>query len=107
MWQGWINGILGVWIALAPLVSLDVPSAKLNNLFMGVLAAFVSGYTPIKKVWECWLGLAAGLWVAISSLFKFFVAGDGYLWSNVISGVLIFTSGCFVLVSSPVEKHAQ
>jgi hypothetical protein len=107
MWHGWINGFLGVWLALAPFVRLDVPSVKLNNFFIGVLAAIVSADAPVRrKVWGSWLGLAAGVWVALSSWFQFCVAGDGYRWSNVVSGVLIFASACSILVSIPVEKHA-
>jgi len=107
MWQGWVNGILGIWLSLAPLVSMDVPSVKLNNLYIGVLAAVVSGYTPTRKTWECWLGIAAGVWIAFSTFFPLFVQGTGYLWNNVASGVLIFTSGFLARASSPIEKHAH
>ena len=90
MWYSWMNEVIGAWLALAPLVSLDVPSVKLNNLYMGVLAAVVSAHTTTKRAWRSYLGIAAGAWVAFSSFFKFFVEGDGYLQSNVISGVVIF-----------------
>lgn len=106
VWQGWVNQILGVWLSIAPFVSLDISSVKLNNLFVGVLAAIVSGYTPAKKLWECWLGFAAGVWLAISSSIQFFVQGEGYLWNNIIAGALIFTSGMLVAVSEPVGKRA-
>lgn len=106
MWQGTIIQLLGLWLALASLVHMDVASVKLNNLIMGVLAAVVSGYTPIKKSWECWLGLIAGAWLAFSSSFQYFVEGNGYLWNNLICGVLIFTSGILVVVGPSIEKHA-
>ncbi len=91
MWHRWINEVVGAWLALAPLVPLDVPSVKLNNVYMGVLAAVMSAHTPTKATWRCWLGIAAGAWVAFSSFFKFFVEGNGYLRSNMLSGVVIFT----------------
>ena len=105
-WQGWVNQILGVWLSIAPFVSLDVSSVKLNNLFVGVLAAIVSGYTPARKLWECWLGFVAGVWIAFSSSIQFFVQGENYLWNNAIAGALIFTSGMLVVVSEPSGKHA-
>ncbi len=107
MWQGWVNEVLGIWLALAPLVNINNASVRLNNLVMGVIAAVVSAYTPIKISWECWLGLIAGAWLAFSSSFLFFVQGGGYIWSNAICGVLIFTSGLLVLEDSPAEKHAD
>jgi len=106
MWQGWVNEILGTWLALAPLVRMDNASVKLNNLIIGVIAAVVSGYSPTKRIWECWLGLTAGAWLAFSSSFQVFVEGEGYLWNNIVFGVLIFTSGILVVASSSVQKHA-
>ncbi len=106
MWQIRMNEMLGVWLALAPLVSLDIPSVRMNNFIVGILVAFESGYAPVKKNWEWGVGLAAGLWVTLSTFFPVFLKGDGYFWSNVISGVLIFTSGWFALAGLPVEKHA-
>ena len=107
MWQGWVNRIIGIWLLLAPFVSMDVPSVKLNNLYIGVLAAVVSGYTPTKNEWGCWLGIAAGVWIAFSSFFHLFVQGTGYLWNNVVSGVLIFASGTIASASSPTKKQAH
>lgn len=107
MWQGWVNRLLGIWLMLAPFVSMDMSSVKLNNLYIGVLAAVVSGYTPTRKARGCWLGIAAGVWIAFSSFFHLFVQGAGYFWNNVVSGVLIFTSGSLARASSPIEKHAH
>ncbi len=105
MWYGWMNEALGVWLALAPAVSLSVPSARLNNLLTGTMAAVVSAYTP-EKTGEARLGVIAGAWLAIASSFKFFVVGDGYLWNNVISGLLIFTSGYLAQGNPPARKDS-
>jgi len=104
--QGWVNEILGFWLAIAPFIFPDVLSARMNNLFFGALVAIVSGNTPAKKLWECWLGFAAGIWIAFSSSIQFFVQGEGYLWNNVVAGALIFTSGMLVVVSEPGGKNA-
>ena len=106
MWQGWVNIFLGVWLAVAPGIPMDAPWNKLNNIYLGVLAAFVSGSIPIKKPWASWLGMAAGIWVASSTYFNIYVTGLGYLWSNTISGVLIFIAGSLTLVNFPQERNA-
>jgi uncharacterized membrane protein HdeD (DUF308 family) len=79
----------------------------LSNLVLGILAAAVSANTPTKRLWVCWLGVAAGAWVAFSSYFQFSAAGESYLWSNVISGVLIFIAGSMILNSDPIEKNTK
>ena len=107
MWYGVINLVLGVWLGLAPLVAMDLPSVKLNNLLMGVIAAVVSGYTPVKKSGECWPALIAGIWLAFSSSFRFFVEGNGYLWNNCVCGILISVSGLLVMENFPAQKPAS
>jgi len=93
MCQRWINSILGVWLALAPIVRMDSSSVRLNNLFVGVLAAVTSSSIPIMAtIWESGLGVAAGAWVAFSCSFQVFTAGGGYIWNNIASGLLILAS---------------
>lgn len=108
MYQRLINSILGVWLALAPIVPMDASLVKLNNLFIGVLAAVVSSTTPIvATIWESGLGVAAGAWVAFSSSFPFFSAGRGYLWSNIASGLLILASAHLAARKNPADGRAE
>ena len=107
MWQGWVTQFLGAWLALAPIVRVEMPWAELDNFFVGVLSALISASIPIRKAWVSWLGIVAGAWVAISSLFPFFLTGDGYLWNNVVSGSLIFLSGLLAVASVSKEKRAH
>jgi len=107
MWQGWVSIFLGVWLAVAPFSPLDVPWIMLNNIFVGVAAVLASGSIPIKKVKLSWLGVAAGTWVVLSTYFRIFVTGEGYLWNNIISGVFILMAGSLALVSSPSWRNAR
>jgi hypothetical protein len=33
MWQGWVNQFLGAWLALAPIIDVDMPWAAISGLF--------------------------------------------------------------------------
>ncbi len=107
MWQAWVNQLLGIWLAVAPLIPLNTTWMELGNLYVGTLAAFLSASFPVKKVWLSWLGLAAGAWTAISSRIYSFQTGEGYLWNNVICGALIFLSAVLAVASVSAEKEAQ
>ncbi len=107
MWHGWVTAILGIWLALAPFVAMDVYSVRLNNMTIGILVAWGCGDTPTEKAWKGGLGCIAGIWVALSTFFRVFWAGPGYQWSNVIAGFLILTSGCSMLAEPRDEKYAQ
>lgn len=107
MWQGWLNLLLGAWIAVAPFTSLDVPWSRLNDICFGVVAVYVSGTIPVNKVWPAWLGIIAGIWVVISTYFKIFMIGEGYIWSNVISGMAILIAGVLALARIPKRSLAE
>jgi hypothetical protein len=107
MWQAWTIQFLGAWLALAPIIGVEMPWAELNNFFVGILSALLSASISTRKAWVSWLGIAAGGWVAISSLFLFFLMGDGYLWNNEISGGLIFLSGLLCVARVAKEKRAN
>ena len=105
MWQRWLNSILGIWLALAPIVRMDSSSVRLNNLFVGVLAAVVSSTIPIvATIWESGLGVAAGAWVAFSCSFRVFSAGEGYIWNSIASGLLIIASAQWAARRAPSKS---
>ena len=107
MWQGLIMQILGIWLAVMPTVSVDMYSVKLINFLFGLSTAALSACVEVRKVWVSWLGIIPGAWLAFASNFQMFVAGESYLWSNMISGVMIFIAGVFILNSDPMEKKAK
>ena len=104
MWQAWTDGILGLWLALAPLLSMDVPSVKLNNIFVGLVVAVVGWYVPKERGWQRWVTETLGYWVLIASFIPDLVEGYPYLWNNLVSGILIAVGGFTMLHKNTILR---
>ncbi len=103
MWQAWIDVLIGVWVALAPFVHMDVSTVKFNNMIMGSIALLVSYLLPKKKGWERWVGMIFGLWIFIAACIPGLTTGSAYFWNNYGSGVLIAFAGLFSVRKWSVE----
>jgi hypothetical protein len=106
MWQAWTNGILGVWLAVAAFLQMDVPSAKMNDIFIGAIVALVAYYMPKEKAWQRWLMIVVGAWVFVAGFIPGLVDGNGYASNNLISGVLIAIAGFAAFTRTPGVKTA-
>jgi hypothetical protein len=52
MWQGWIICILGLWTAASPFTGMDVPSVRINNVFIGgIIITIAWTYLQTDKFW--------------------------------------------------------
>jgi len=60
------NLFLGARLALAPIVDITVPPAKLINLFTGIFAAVESSCMSIMKSRDRWPGLIPGAYLSVS-----------------------------------------
>ncbi len=93
MWQAWTMTLIGMWIALAPFVPLDLSTVKFNNMIMGAIAALASYLLPKRKFWERWVGMIFGVWIFIAACFPDLTTGSSYLWNNYGSGMMIAIAG--------------
>jgi hypothetical protein len=103
MWQAWTNVFIGVWVALAPFVPMNLSTVKFNNMVMGAIAALTSYLLPKRKLWERSVGMIFGIWIFVASLIPALTAGSGYLWNNFGSGILITFAGLFAVRKSQAE----
>jgi hypothetical protein len=106
MWQAWTNGMLGLWLAMAPFVSMDVDSNKINNVCVGLIVATVSWYIQKEKSWQRWTTMILGVWIFIASFIPALVEGTGYLWNNLVCGIIIALVAITVGSKSSAVKHA-
>jgi sulfite exporter TauE/SafE len=106
MWQAWTNGILGLWIGVAPFLLTDVSSVKLNNILAGAIVAVVGWYIAKEKAWQRWLTIILGAWMFVAGFIPGLVEGSGYLWNNLLAGILIAIGGFAAMSATAVVKHA-
>lgn len=104
MWQAWINGILGLWIAVAPFVSMDVDSVKINNLLFGLIVAIVSWHIPKEGTRQRWSTMILGAWIFVAGCTPALVEGNVYLWNNLISGLLISMCAITLFLNQEIKQ---
>jgi hypothetical protein len=68
-WEDWTNWILGIWLCISPwaLLFSNDPTATRNAVLVGVLLILAEVVTlSIFQVWEEWINVVLGLWLAVS-----------------------------------------
>ncbi len=99
MWKAWTNGLLGVWIFISAFLEFNATLNIWNGLVIGAIVAYVSYQLLKAKPWQAWLGVIMGIWLIIAAFIPAFQAGTGYLWNDIISGILIMVAGFGALQS--------
>ncbi|MCL5021170.1 MAG: hypothetical protein M1339_05830 [Bacteroidetes bacterium] len=106
MWQAWTNAILGLWFLLAAFLGFG-PSANLwDNLIVGLVVAITSVTILKDKPWQAWLALVFSLWMIIAAFIPSMVGGAGYVYNDIISGIIIAIAGFASFGASHQEKLA-
>ncbi|MFQ5706370.1 MAG: hypothetical protein ACE5HO_02920 [bacterium] len=65
MWQGWVNGIIGLWLILSGIVGAGL-NAPWNYIITGVVVAIL-GFWMIK-VWQSLISGILGLWMIVCGI---------------------------------------
>jgi hypothetical protein len=92
-WQAWIIGLLGLWLIAAAFLKFDSAVNLWNNLLVGLIVGIL-GYTIIKqKIWQSWTCMVLGVWMIIAAFVPSLTIDKGYLWNDIISGIIITIGG--------------
>lgn len=101
---------LAAFVAGIPLFTAVEPPGFWSNLGIGVLIALVASFDEwaerhahAERVADpSWLLLLAGLWLIV---YPFFLdASRTYVWTTVLSGVLLVLSAGYLVVLSTMER---
>ncbi|RMD91868.1 MAG: hypothetical protein D6813_06945 [Calditrichaeota bacterium] len=65
MWQGWINGIIGLWLIVSGIIGAGL-HAPWNYIIAGVLMAILGFWTA--KFWQSVITGILGIWMIISGI---------------------------------------
>jgi len=90
MWQGWVNGILGLWLIVA---SFTITGSKTGNCLNGLITGAV---LIILGLWgavshRCWQGCAVaaiGAWMVVAGIW-FPANYMGTVANDIAAGVAI------------------
>ncbi len=100
MWKGWVNGLLGLWLIIAAFLKFSATAVMWNNLIVGIIVTIVALLMIKEKPWQGWLGTIAGILLFIAAFIKSLQTGAGYLWTDLILGILIAIAGFAALGKS-------
>ena len=106
MWQAWTNAVLGLWFVVAAFLGFS-PSANLwDNLVIGLFVAATSLTILKDKPWQAWLAAIFGVWMIVAAFVPSLVDGSGYVYNDLISGIIIAIAGFASFGASHQEKLA-
>ncbi len=90
-WQEWVNGVLGLWLIVVPLIGLGASMTTL--VITGILVAIVGfwGAAMRQSLWQQWLNAILGLWVIAIPFLA--ITGAALTWTLVVTGVVIAVLG--------------
>lgn len=86
-WQGLINGLLGIWLALVALIGLagNMPTLVVTGAIVAILSFWA--VSARSWAWPQWIVGVLGLWtIAIPFLG---ITGDALGWTVGITGIVI------------------
>lgn len=94
MWNAWIVGLVGVWMFIAPFVSLSTRATTWNDWIFGVVAALVGFSMSADNVWQRPLAGLVGVWLFISGFIAALHVGGGLQSNDIVVGILLVIA-CF------------
>lgn len=93
MWQGWVNGFLGVWLFITPFFYFSPQVYSWHNFLFGIIIGFIGISMMRFTQWEGILSVIVGIWLIISTFVLPFVMYPGIFYNNMITGVLAAIAG--------------
>ncbi|MFB1063306.1 SPW repeat protein [Natrinema sp. H-ect4] len=123
--QRWLSGIvslIGLWLAVSPLVYETANSVLWNNLLIGGAIVVFAGYNYYRitidnstSIGVMSLAALLALWLAVShwviagqfALGGLEEASTGLLWSNVVSGLVVAALSAYIAYAGDREMSTQ
>jgi len=96
--QGWILGIVGIWIVLTGFIGLGPDAIFWSNMLSGFVIMRVAMDLSRGKIIAGWFALFFGMWMVVTAFVPGFQAAHRLLWNALVMGVLTAVTG-FVSLS--------
>jgi len=93
MWQGWVNGILGIWLIITAFFGASRAFYAWDNFIVGIIIA-ICGFSMLNvRSWQGTVSIIVGIWLIISAFIPQLHYGAGVYWNDIISGVVALIAG--------------
>jgi hypothetical protein len=89
----WLNGILGIWVAVTPFFGFDHVVILVSNLVVGAFALLSGFAINTIKPWPGWTLALLGFWLYVAGFLFQLHIGANVWWNNIAVGVLIAIAG--------------
>lgn len=93
MWQGWVNGILGLWLIVAAFLNFSPKGNLWDNLIVGIIVAVLGFWIVKPKPWQGWLAGIVGILLIIAAFIPSLQVHSANLWVDLIAGILVAIAG--------------
>ncbi|MBW1698608.1 MAG: SPW repeat protein [Deltaproteobacteria bacterium] len=109
MWQGWINGILGLWVIVSAFVVAGSKTGNMaNDLIAGIVLLVLGLWAGANhKSWQEWVIAIVGAWMIFAGIW-FPSSYGGNMANDLIAGIIVAIAGFWsVLASAPGPRKVQ
>ena len=93
MWQGWINGFLGIWLVVSPFIGASRMFYSVNDFVVGIVIGILGLTVLGERSWQGWLSFWLGVWLFVATFIPALHAGSGVLVNNIVSGLIGMIAG--------------
>ncbi len=87
MWQGWVNGIVGIWLIVSGLIGGLQQSW--NYIIFGAVIA-VLGFWSATRRWQGWVDGVLGVWLIVSGIIASLMAPVNSIIVGIVVAVMSF-----------------
>jgi hypothetical protein len=107
-WQDTVNLVLGLWIAVAPLVGFGGSRpAVINSNVTGAVIAALSAFAIVRPHrWVEWANTILGLWLLLSPVVLDYARHEGATWNHLMIGVWIIIDAIWSMQQRPTPRAA-
>jgi hypothetical protein len=113
-WQDWVTALVGIWVFASPWIIPSIISGTsgldgiaLWNHYLAGAAVIVVALAALYayQVWEEWVTVVLGLWLAASPWLLGFSGNAAFAASDVLAGAAVAALGGWMAFSAPAH-HA-
>ncbi|MDP2480257.1 MAG: hypothetical protein Q8W51_04595 [Candidatus Palauibacterales bacterium] len=106
MANGWIIGILGIWMVVTPFLGFASLANSWIDWIVGVIVAIFAFTMTREKPGQGWSAGIVSIWLFIAGFIGGVVSGAGAWWNDILVGLVFMVTG-FTALPHGHTQHPQ